>query len=133
MKLTQPQIKRMVTGFSKVVPKNESLPALLHVLVRVDEQGHAEAIASNLEETLVFRFDSPACESFLLPFAELKRLAADLGRGDCVVIEAEEGGVLAGWRLHRGSAGGFCAYGRTRTAVCHLHRALNERRRPPSP
>lgn len=92
--LTQAELKEMTAGFAKVIhAKVRGLPVLQSVLFRVTTAGTAEAVATNLDETLSYRLDvaEPGAggDAFLMPYGELRLLAGSLGKGDRVTLQPE--------------------------------------------
>jgi DNA polymerase III subunit beta len=92
--LTQPQIREMVSAFSKVIPRNGTLPVLHYLQIRPRAEG-IEFTATDLEETLTFTLPQAAGDfaPFLLPCAELKTLASSLGKADSAILQPGKGTV----------------------------------------
>ena len=95
--LTRSDLKTMVSGFTKVIPRKSTLPLLHHVLVRPGQDDIVEIVATNLEETLVYNLMGQSVGEFvpfLFPFAELKTLASGLSKDDTAVIGPEQGNLI---------------------------------------
>ncbi|MBT7840900.1 MAG: hypothetical protein HN742_03465, partial [Lentisphaerae bacterium] len=95
--LTRSDLKTMVSGFKKVIPRKKTLPVLQHVLVRPGQDDIVEIVAANFQESLVFNLmgqDVGEFVPFLFPFAELKTLESGIRKDDTAVIGPERDNLV---------------------------------------
>jgi DNA polymerase III sliding clamp (beta) subunit (PCNA family) len=84
-------VKAAKTAFTKVIPRNGSLPILHYLCIRQGAGIDATITATNLEETLQYHVpdavqDTDGPKSFLIAFDALKKLR--LKKGDTVTLES---------------------------------------------
>ena len=92
IKLPVAELKTALTGFTKVVNKHSTLPVLGHLQVVRDPEGTVRFTGTDLDTFATLRLEaegpvgSPA--QFLVPFAELQKLAKTCPAGEVLELEA---------------------------------------------
>jgi len=87
--------------FNKLInTRSSSLPVLHHVRFEKVSESDVQATATTLEETLVLTLpgavhSSEGSDTFLFPFAELKRLDKQLKKGDHVILEPADASSIS--------------------------------------
>ena len=93
LQLQTSHIKLMSRSFGKIIPNRITIAVLAHVLFRHDDVHGLTASATNLDEELTLRLpgevvtDSTGPQSFLVPYAEIKRLASVMKKDEPVMFE----------------------------------------------
>jgi DNA polymerase III sliding clamp (beta) subunit (PCNA family) len=89
--LNRDQLRSLVQGMSKVVPRNgNAMPVLSHVRFEVTAAGQVLATTTDLEQALQLSLPDTASGSdpaaFLCPLASLQKLARELSRDGSVTL-----------------------------------------------
>ena len=97
--LTKATTALLLKGVRKVISKKTTLPVLEHLLVEGGAARQVSITADSLEERLTFRVPDEEIadgsgEAFLVPFEDLKAVAANLRKHDILHIEPDGGSVM---------------------------------------
>ena len=93
--VTRGELKDAVSGFAKIIPCKPSLSILGCVRFAV-EAGDLTATATDLDQTLVYRFDNAEAEGegvVIVPFPLLRELSKGVG-AETVAFETADGNTV---------------------------------------